>query len=204
LAKKPDSCGKCHVLVFDKYKESTHGREALNGNLNAPLCVDCHGDHKIISPVDEKALTSRRNVINTCAACHIQPKVMKKFGFTEDGMKSFVQSAHDITIGENNNAAVNCTSCHGFHDIRPSTDLSSRINQRNLAKTCGQDSCHPGIPDELANSKIHFEIKQKKSALRFYLQNLFFCIFFALTLIIAIWFIRKFIRKRYLIKRIEK
>ncbi|HYW66722.1 MAG TPA: cytochrome b/b6 domain-containing protein, partial [Candidatus Dormibacteraeota bacterium] len=39
--------------------------------------------------------------------------------------------------------AANCASCHGVHDILPSSDPRSTVNAANLSKTCGQ--CHKGV-----------------------------------------------------------
>jgi len=37
---------------------------------------------------------------------------------------------------------ANCASCHGVHNILPSSDPRSSVNAANLAKTCGV--CHAG------------------------------------------------------------
>jgi hypothetical protein len=41
------------------------------------------------------------------------------------------------------------------HNILPSSDPRSTINQANLAKTCGQ--CHPGVTEKFASSKVHVD-----------------------------------------------
>jgi formate dehydrogenase gamma subunit len=50
---------------------------------------------------------------------------------------------------------ASCSSCHGTHDILPSSDPASTINPANLAKTCGQ--CHPGANANFAKGKIHLD-----------------------------------------------
>jgi len=50
---------------------------------------------------------------------------------------------------------ANCASCHGVHNILPSTDLRSTINRSNLVATCGQ--CHPGVTEEFALGKVHVD-----------------------------------------------
>jgi cytochrome b subunit of formate dehydrogenase len=50
---------------------------------------------------------------------------------------------------------ANCASCHGVHNILPSSDAKSTINQANLAKTCGQ--CHPGANDNFIKGKVHIQ-----------------------------------------------
>ena len=49
--------------------------------------------------------------------------------------------------------AEDCASCHGVHDILPSTDSSSTIHPDNLVGTCGE--CHPGASANFAAGKIH-------------------------------------------------
>ena len=39
-------------------------------------------------------------------------------------------------------AVANCASCHGVHDILPSSDPRSHVSSANLPNTCGK--CHPG------------------------------------------------------------
>ena len=48
---------------------------------------------------------------------------------------------------------ANCASCHGVHNILPSSDPKSTINPKNLPKTCGQ--CHPGAGTRFAISQVH-------------------------------------------------
>jgi cytochrome b subunit of formate dehydrogenase len=49
--------------------------------------------------------------------------------------------------------AANCASCHGVHDIRPSSDPRSHVHQTNLPETCGK--CHPGAGTRFALGPIH-------------------------------------------------
>lgn len=201
MAKEPETCGKCHVIVFDEYKESIHGQEALKGNVDAPLCVDCHGEHKIISHLIKEAPTSPQNIPDTCSTCHSRPEIMAKYGIPEDRIETFIESMHGIAIGYGYEAAANCSSCHGIHDIRPASDPLSKVNPANLAKTCGQEKCHPGMPDKIAESKVHIAISQKKSGPLYYIQQFLIWIVFAAAVITIAWFVPGFIRKRRFFRR---
>jgi hypothetical protein len=44
----PDTCGMCHGDVVEQYRASVHGQALGRGISEAPLCTDCHGEHKII------------------------------------------------------------------------------------------------------------------------------------------------------------
>ncbi len=57
------------------------------------------------------------------------------------------------------NTVANCASCHGVHNILPSSDPRSTINHANLAKTCGQ--CHPGANDKFITTKVHLDATSK-------------------------------------------
>jgi hypothetical protein len=195
MAKQPATCGKCHVLIFEKYKESVHGREALKGNVDAPLCVDCHGEHKLMSPQDERSSASRSRIPDTCSSCHARPEVMRKYGIPEDRIETFIASMHGIAAGFGSQATANCADCHGVHDILPASDPRSRVNPANLAKTCGQVNCHPGMPDKIRNAKVHMGPDRKKSPALFAVQRIFLWAVVALIGITIVWFVTGFVKR---------
>jgi len=201
MAKRPETCGKCHVLILNQYKESIHGKEALKGNIDAPLCIDCHGEHKISSPQEKGASTSPGKIPGTCSACHARPEIMQKYGIPSDRIKSFIESLHGIAVGLGDKAAANCASCHGVHDIRPAIDPLSSVNPANLARTCGQKGCHPGMPDKIKNSKIHVSSGQKSAGIPYYVQQVLLWSVFILAGLTILWLVPGFIRKIRLVKK---
>jgi hypothetical protein len=194
-AKNPETCGRCHVLIMDEYKESIHGREALKGNYDVPVCVDCHGEHKVAPASEDRAPTSKKNIPDTCSACHARPEIMKKYGVPQDRITTFIESFHGIAIGFGDKAEANCTSCHGVHDIRPANDPKSKVNPANLAHTCGQTNCHPGMPARIAAAKIHRDVRKKASGAPYYVQKVLIWVVILSALITAIWFIPELIRR---------
>lgn len=154
-AKNPETCGACHAGIFNEYKESIHGKEALAGNVDVPLCVDCHGEHKVAPAQDAQSPTSKKNIPDTCSKCHARPEIMKKYGVPEDRIQTFIDSFHGIAIGYGDKAEANCSDCHGVHNILPAIDARSTVHPANLAQTCGQTNCHPGMTDKIAQAKIH-------------------------------------------------
>lgn len=201
MAKRPETCGKCHALILDEYKESIHGREALKENIDVPLCVDCHGEHKIVSPQEIESPTSPKNIIDTCSTCHARPEIMKKYGVPEDRIETFIESMHGIAIGYGYQAVANCTSCHGVHNILPASDPFSTVHSSNLAKTCGQKDCHPGMPEKIAESNIHIAASQKRSGALYYVQQILLWFVFIAVVITILWFLPGFIKKRKLLKK---
>jgi cytochrome b subunit of formate dehydrogenase len=50
---------------------------------------------------------------------------------------------------------ANCASCHGVHNILPSSDPRSTVNQANLVATCGK--CHPGVTARFVAARVHVD-----------------------------------------------
>jgi len=194
-AKNPETCGRCHVLIFDQYKGSLHGQEALKGNPDVPFCVDCHGEHTVAAVNSEQAPTAKGNIADTCSTCHARPDIMKKYGVPADRIKTFIESFHGIAIGLGDKAEANCTSCHSAHDIRPASDPKSSIHPSQLAKTCGQPNCHPGMPDKIATARIHRDVSKSPAGAPYYVQKVLFWIVIASALVTLVWFIPEMVRR---------
>lgn len=201
MAKQPQTCGACHELIFNEYEQSIHGRDALAGNMDSPLCVDCHGEHGIVSPEDRDSPVYGRNIPDTCSSCHARPEIMKKYDISEDKISTFIDSLHGIAVGFGSEAAANCSSCHGVHDIRPASDPLSRVHPDNLRSTCGQADCHPNMPEKIARSKIHIGPEQKKPAALFYVQRILLVLVVVLLAITVLWFIPGFIKRFRLLRK---
>jgi hypothetical protein len=201
MAREPQTCGACHELVFKEYEQSIHGREALAGNVDSPLCVDCHGEHEILSPREPGAPTSQEKIPDTCSTCHARPEIMKKYGIPEDRITTFISSLHGIAVGFGYKAAANCTSCHGVHDIRAASDPLSRVNPAHLRQTCGQPSCHPNMPEKIAAAKIHIGPEEKNPPALFYLQRVLLVLVIILLAITIVWFVPGFVKKTRLLRR---
>jgi len=201
MAKQPRTCGRCHELIFNEYKESIHGRQALAGNIDSPLCVDCHGEHGITSPTDEKSPVFSKNIPDTCSSCHARPEIMKKYGISEDKIVTFIDSLHGIAVGFGSKSAATCASCHGVHDILPASDPGSKVNPANLRSTCGQADCHPQMPEKIALSKIHVGPGSRISPVLFFIQRVLIILVFILLFITIVWFIPGFIKKARLLKK---
>jgi hypothetical protein len=194
-AKSPETCGKCHVLILEEYRNSIHGREAFAGNPDVPLCVDCHGEHAVAPAKDVQAPTSKTNVPDTCSVCHARPDVMKRYGVPEDRIQTFIESFHGIAIGFGDQAEASCTSCHGVHDIRQASDPQSTVSPVNLPKTCGQTNCHPGMPEKIAKAKIHRNIHVRKSGAPYYVEKALIWILLIAVALTAVWFIPALLRR---------
>jgi len=115
-----DTCGECHTEIAKIYGASIHGVAAKAGVKDAPVCVDCHGEHLILDPKEIAA--SPVNAANvsaeTCGrlpreradrqACMILPA---------DRVPSYADSYHGLALKGGKLTAANCASCHGVHNI---------------------------------------------------------------------------------------
>ncbi|MEX2611904.1 MAG: cytochrome c3 family protein [Gemmatimonadota bacterium] len=146
------TCGRCHADVElmaarghradqqDAWRGSVHGRAMEEeGDLSAPTCNDCHGNHGAAPP----GVASVRNV---CGQCHA---TVQDF-FTGSGhVEPFVAAG-----------LPGCTTCHEHHAIEPPTDGLLLSRAQGL---CGD--CHdPGEPGALAFVEMHDLIDELRSS----------------------------------------
>jgi cytochrome b subunit of formate dehydrogenase len=150
------TCGQCHSAIATEYLTSVHGKAILRGNWQAPVCTDCHGIHMIKSHVDPTSSVAAQNVgRTTCSQCHAGVKLTQEFNVPSQRVSSYQQSYHGLARQLGSKVAANCASCHGVHNIFPSSDPRSTINRKNLARTCGK--CHAGATQNFAKGKIHLD-----------------------------------------------
>lgn len=87
---------------YEKWSKSVHGKMMLEkGDLSAPTCNNCHGNHGAVPPQVD-------SVANVCGTCH--GKVAKLF--SEARMKHKFESE----------GLPGCVTCHSNHDIAHPTD----------------------------------------------------------------------------------
>jgi len=147
------TCGKCHGVEAGKFSASVHGRAVARGVRAAPTCVECHGEHDIRSPETPGSRVARSDRSEACVLCHQSARVIGR-GVPADRVNSFLSSFHGMAGKSGDSKVADCASCHGWHDVEPSTVTTSRTNPNNLTKTCGQ--CHPGAGRHWAGgTKIH-------------------------------------------------
>jgi len=123
-----DTCGGCHAnaeymaqykIPTDQvanYKKSVHYQlMTKKGDLSAPTCNDCHGNHGAAPP-------GISWVGNVCGQCHpINAELFSKSRHAQ----VFVQMG---TPG--------CATCHSNHEILPTTDAMLGIGGNAICGTC--------------------------------------------------------------------
>ena len=122
----------------------------------SPVCTDCHGIHSIKSHADPNSPVSEQNVSrDTCARCHEGVRLSREFGVPGNRVSSYMDSYHGLAAEGGSVIAANCSSCHGVHNILPSSDPHSTINRANLDATCGK--CHKGVTQKFTLTRVHLE-----------------------------------------------
>jgi len=194
----PDTCGMCHSEVVDQYRASVHGQALAHGISQAPLCTDCHGEHKIIKHTNDASPVNAAHIRDTCGSCHGDVTLTRKFGLPSDRLVSFDSSFHGLAAKAGSQSVANCASCHGVHNILPSSDPKSTINPKNLPKTCGQ--CHPGAGTRFAITQVHVTGKTEPAVLAWVRE--FYLLLIPVTIGLMLlhnggdWF-RKLLRARF-------
>ncbi len=136
-----ESCNQCHAEEVRNYTDSKHYRELEGGNLEAPVCSDCHAKHQVLSPRDPNSLVSVAKLDLTCTRCHA----------------GYETSIHRPEEGSDPRLET-CVACHAGHTTNMTTAHSSIFNT-GLANVCLR--CHEDMlaenPEE-AHQPIHAEV----------------------------------------------
>jgi cytochrome b subunit of formate dehydrogenase len=136
--------------------QSIHGQGISRGNGLAPVCTDCHGIHSIKAHIDPNSSVSEQNLARTtCARCHEGVRLSQEFGVQGNRVSTYLDSYHGLASEGGSVVVANCASCHGVHNILPSSDPRSTINKANLDVTCGK--CHQGVTQKFTLNKVHMD-----------------------------------------------
>ena len=155
------TCGQCHPNIASEYRGSVHGEAVARGVSRSPICTDCHGIHNIKPRIDPStSVTSQALATGSCAQCHEGVALSQEFDVPGGRVSSYQDSYHGLASKLGSKVVANCASCHGFHNILPSSDSRSMINHNNLMNTCGQ--CHPGAGENFIAGRIHLNVPMKQ------------------------------------------
>ena len=148
------TCGRCHGEIAKVFDASIHGQAIAHNVREAPTCTYCHGEHNILAPTEPGSLVNPALVSAvTCGRCHSDERLTRKFGLPAGQVPAFEDSYHGLALRAGSTTVANCASCHGVHNILPSSDPRSTVNADNLAATCGK--CHPGAGTRFALGPVH-------------------------------------------------
>ncbi len=130
----PATCGACHAnpktmagfklpdgsplptSQYEQYRSSVHGLALLQrGDLGAPACNDCHGNHAAM-PVGVSSVSQ------SCSLCHA------------NNASLFDGSKHKVAFEQHN--WPQCAQCHGKHAIAKTHDSMLGTGEKSVCVQC--------------------------------------------------------------------
>ena len=134
------TCAHCHADAeymkpygirtdqFAEYQQSVHHEAMIvRGDLSAPTCTTCHGNHGATPP-------GVANVVNVCANCHVfQAQLFE----TSPHMVAFAAAGFP-----------GCVTCHSNHGIKHPTDEMIGMGEKAVCRQChteGDDGARQAV-----------------------------------------------------------
>jgi hypothetical protein len=138
-----ENCRGCHASKFTQYEGSIHARLLAEGNLQAPMCTDCHSAHAVQSMAVYQPQTGL-----PCKKCHT------------DIYDAYAQSVHGKARADGNVIrpdhiqAPICADCHQAHEVNA---VASGEQLRATCLNCHDDAklAHAAW---LPNSELHLSV----------------------------------------------
>lgn len=158
-------CSQCHASVVEVYDKSVHGMALSRGDGEVASCHNCHGSaHDLKEVRDPGSPVYPLNLPRTCGTCHGDPDLAKRHGIgVANAYQLYMDSIHGRALARSGLlVAANCSSCHGFHEIRPKDDPASKVHRMNVPSTCG--ACHAGVLTEYSESVHGSAVRNGKLA----------------------------------------
>ena len=116
-----EQCKGCHFANYTKTLDGVHYALMSKGNMQAALCVDCHGAHDISRPGQP-----RNRISQMCSRCH-----------TEEA-RVYAASVHGMAVESSSDVPV-CTDCHRAHDTADPRDGALAIRTPEICGRCHGD-----------------------------------------------------------------
>ena len=163
----PRTCGTCHFGAYNDYMLGIHGQYMAKGVTDAPVCTDCHREHDIEAPEEKTSSIYGATVSKvTCPRCHSAEYLSEGYGIVSQRKTTRLDTYHGVASEAGITKVADCASCHGYHEILPSTDPKSSINKNNLEKTCGK--CHPNAGVNFTKGSMHLAPSPQRDVVIFY------------------------------------
>ena len=148
------TCSRCHsngeymkeykipTDQFAKYSTSVHHEAmAVRGDLSAPTCTTCHGNHGAAPP-------GVGSVKNVCATCHVFQSQM----FDKSSHKAAFQSK----------GLPGCVVCHTNHGVQHPSDAMLGTGPGSVCLRCHT----PGDACDRATGTIHADLNRLNDAIK--------------------------------------
>jgi predicted CXXCH cytochrome family protein len=145
------TCSHCHAdagymkpygiqtTQFSDYSKSVHHEAmAVRGDLSAPTCTTCHGNHGAAPP-------GVASVKNVCSTCHVFQSQL----FEGSPHKTAFEAA----------GLPGCVTCHSNHGIEHPSDAMISTGEKSVCTTCHTD----GDPGLKTAGEIHAQLGDLQS-----------------------------------------
>jgi nitrate/TMAO reductase-like tetraheme cytochrome c subunit len=122
-----ETCARCHADAnymkgykiptnqYSLYKKSVHAAAMENGDISAPTCTTCHGNHGATPP-------GVSSVANVCGTCHAMNQQL------------FEKSPHGPAFARM--GLPGCVQCHSNHEILSPKDSWVGTGPKAICVTC--------------------------------------------------------------------
>jgi mono/diheme cytochrome c family protein/Fe2+ or Zn2+ uptake regulation protein len=127
-------CKRCHSDKHTAVRESIHSKMIDEGNLNAPVCTDCHGFHSVGPKATYETLSGV-----PCRRCH------------DEVFRVYEGSVHGKARLNGEHKAPLCSSCHFAHEVKV-TAMTEKIKSACLGCHTEAEAAHDKW---LPNSSLH-------------------------------------------------
>ena len=151
----PATCGKCHTR--DRNRPSCRAftgrpsRAATGWRRSARIATESTPSRRTSTPTpglgaEHCAQTPAPAATKACGS-------RRSSACPETACPAYLDSYHGLASEGGSVVVANCSSCHGVHNILPSSDPRSTINHANLDATCGK--CHKGVTQKFTLTTVH-------------------------------------------------
>jgi nitrate/TMAO reductase-like tetraheme cytochrome c subunit len=171
------ACAACHQNEFDQYKNSAHGKAALEkGDTNVATCVDCHGAHNMHKAKESQDW--RAQSVALCSSCHANARLMIQYGLSTEILTTYVADFHGTSAqlfptqaGKAPEQAL-CYDCHGSHDIQSTVGANGMAAQDKMVQAC--QHCHPDANTNFPAAWLgHYPPSPDRSAVVFWIRGIY-------------------------------
>ena len=112
-----------------------------------------------------------------------------------DKVPSYADSYHGLAVQGGATTVASCASCHGVHDILPSSNPASRIHADNIAATCSE--CHAGAGRRFSIGPMHVVETDASYPIVYYIRLIYLTLIFGtiggMLIHVALDFQKKFL-----------
>ena len=148
-AETPNGCLDCHSaleaplkITQEQFAQDIHFQKGLS-------CASCHGGDPAKTDMDAMSKAAgfrgkpdRKDIPALCGKCHSDAALMRQYNpsLRTDQFSQYQTSVHGKLLKKGDTKVAVCIDCHGVHDLRPASDMRSKVHPTNVAQTCSR--CH--------------------------------------------------------------